>query len=258
MHAILDLGCALGGLAAGLVLYGPAAATAPPRPPATAPDDDAPGEAGGAADPAPPVGATGHDPPAAPPPPATVAGRLASGVVTGALCAAAAVRFGPVPALAPYAVLFCGLVALSVADLRVHLLPRRLLYPTAVLVAVGLTAASAAGGSWHDLWVAAVCAVAAFALFFALWWFFPRGMGFGDVRLAGLVGLALGWLGPLHLYLGLLASFVCGTLFGVVVMVVRGTGRRTKFAFGPSLAAGTVVGVLWGGTIINAWLGHGS
>ncbi len=182
--------------------------------------------------------------------------RAAAGLVGGALLAGAAARFGPAPALAPYAVLFCGLLVLSLTDLRVGLVPRVFLYPTALLVAVGLVAASALASDWHSLWVAAASAACGFAVLFALWWFFPRGMGFGDVRLAGLVGGALGWIGPYEVYLGFAAAFVLGAVTGLALALRQGTGRKTRLPFGPALAAGCVVGVLWGVPLVNLWLGR--
>ncbi len=77
-------------------------------------------------------------------------------------------------------------------------------------------------------------------------------MGFGDVRLAGLLGAGLGWLSLLHVYVGFLAAFAFGAVYGVVLMVAKGTGRKTKLPFGPALVAGAMVGVLWGTPIIHA------
>jgi leader peptidase (prepilin peptidase)/N-methyltransferase len=209
------------------------------------------GPPGGPAEEPPPDSVPGH-------PPLTLSGRLGAAAVTGVLCAALAVRFGPVPVLAAFVAFCCGGIALSVTDIRVGLIPVRILYPTLAAVSAGLVGAALADGDWHDLWVAAVAGVVVFVVFFAIWWVAPRGMGFGDVRLSGVCGLVLGWLGPLHVYVGLLCSFAVGVLWGVAVMVVRGGGRRTRFAFGPALVAGTMVGLLWGGTVIHAWLGHGS
>jgi leader peptidase (prepilin peptidase)/N-methyltransferase len=192
------------------------------------------------------------------PPPASLVGRLCTAAVTAVLFLGAAIHFGPVPELAPYCVLFCGLVVLSVTDIRVGLVPRKLLYPWLALVTVGLVGASAADAEWHRFVIAAVSGAVVFALFFAVWFALPRGMGFGDVRLAGVIALALGWLGALHVYVGLLVAFVAGSLWGVVAMLVTGGGRKTRIAFAPALAIGAVVGVLWGGSIINAWVGHGS
>lgn len=170
----------------------------------------------------------------------------------GGLCAVAAVRLGAVPQLAPYCVLAGGLVAIAVADLRVGLVPRKLLYPTLLLVATGLVCASAADGAWRPLADALIGGVGAFAVFYGLWAIYRRGLGFGDVRLAGLCGGALGWLGFAPLYLGFLASFVIGALVGIGVLVLR---RTRRFPFAPALAVGTMAGVLWGVWAGHAWLG---
>lgn len=175
-------------------------------------------------------------------------------VATGALLALVALRLGGVPQLAAYCVLFAGLVAVSIVDLRVGLVPRRVLYPTLAATAAGLLAASAADGDTIRLAWAAIGGVAAFVVFTAVWWLFPRGMGFGDVRMAGVCGMALGWLGFEQLYVGFLAAFVLGLVFGLGNLAVRHT---TRFPFAPALAAGTAVGVLWGGYLGGLWLHPG-
>lgn len=178
-------------------------------------------------------------------------------LVTGALCALAAHHFGAVPVLAAYAVLFAGLVELSVIDLRIMRVPRWILYPLGALVLVALTAACATDGQWRPLGDAAIGGVLALAVFFAIWWVYPTGMGMGDVRLAGVIGLGLGWLGLFHVYVGFVVGLVAGSVFGLVLMLVRGTGRKTRLPLVPSLSLGAVVGVVWGSQIINAWFpGH--
>jgi leader peptidase (prepilin peptidase)/N-methyltransferase len=181
-----------------------------------------------------------------------------SSLITGGLFAGAAAHFGHRPQLAAYCVLFATLVALSVVDLRVGLVPRRMLYPLSAAMVAALVGASASGGTWRAIGDAAIGAAAAFAVLFAVWWIRPSGLGLGDVRLAGTIGAALGWLGLLHVYVGFLVAFVCGALGGIGLMLVRGTGRKTKMPFAPALGVGAVVAVLWGGPIINLWLpGHG-
>lgn len=175
-------------------------------------------------------------------------------LVTGALWALAALRVGDVPSLAAYCALFGALVAVSLTDLRTGLVPRALLYPAAAVVGIGLVAASAQDHAWRPLLDAVIGGAAAFGLFGVIWWAYPRGMGFGDVRLAGLCGGALGWLGFRQLYLGFLIAFVAGAVMGLVVLAVR---RSRKFPFAPALAVGTVVGVLWGGWLGNLWLHPG-
>jgi len=199
-----------------------------------------------------------HDGLPARPVPATsgVVEKIAVVVLTAVLFGAAAVRFGAVPALAPYCVFFGGLVTLSVADIRVGLVPRKILYPTLFLMSLGLLAASAVGDDWWSMATAAIGGAIGFVAFLVLYILFPRGMGFGDVRLAGLIGVGLGWLTLTDLYSGFLCGFIAGALYGTVKMLVQGSGRKTRFPFAPGLCVGAVIGVLWGGWLASYWVLH--
>ncbi|MGC8462194.1 MAG: prepilin peptidase [Acidimicrobiales bacterium] len=182
---------------------------------------------------------------------------VVAGLVTGALAAAAAHRLGAQLTLVAYGLLFAVLVAVSVTDLSHRLVPRRLVYPGAVVVAAALVADALNEQDPRRLVGAAIGGAVAFGVFFAVWWFVPRGMGFGDVRLAGLIGLALGYLGLFDAYLGFLSAFVLGALGGVAVMVVTGSGRRTRVPFAPALAAGAVIAVLAGPHVASSLFGGG-
>ena len=172
-------------------------------------------------------------------------------LVTAAACALAAVRLGAVPQLAAYCVLAGALVVVSVTDLRTGLVPRRIVYVAVAAVGAALLAASATDHAWRPMVDALGGGAIAFVLFGVVWWISPKAMGFGDVRLAGLCGGALGWLGFAALYLGFLAAFVAGALFGVAVLSTRG---RRRFPFAPALALGTMFGVLWGPWLGGVWL----
>jgi leader peptidase (prepilin peptidase) / N-methyltransferase len=169
-----------------------------------------------------------------------------------------AVKLGTDVALAPFCILAASLVAISFVDLEYFRIPNRILYPTLMLVAPLLVLSSALDHRWGSLARAAIAAAAAFAGFFVVHVAVPKGMGFGDVRLAGLVGLSTGWLGLGHAFVAFLAAFVSGALVGVVVMVVTGGGRKTRVPFGPFLSAGAVFSVIWGGPIAHALFHHGS
>ena len=176
---------------------------------------------------------------------------VTAAVVTGALFGGTAAHFGPHLIVAPFSVLFAMLVAVSFTDLSHRLVPRRLIYGAMVLVVPLLVATAAVDSTFGRLTGAAIAGAVAFAVFFTLWWFIPRGMGFGDVRLAGAIGLTVGYLSLLHAYVAFLAGFVIGTLFGLIMMIVTGTGRRTRIPFAPSLSAGAVIAVFWGGTLAH-------
>ena len=178
-------------------------------------------------------------------------------VATAAVLAGFAVRLGTDTALAPYAVLAIGLVAMSAVDLERFIIPNRILYPTLALFAPLLVVASAADHRWGSLGRAAITGAVLFAAFFAVHLAVPRGMGFGDVRLAGLLGLATGWFGYGHAFVGFFAAFVLGAVIGIGVMAVTGGGRKTRIPFGPFLAAGAVVAVVWGTPLANALFHRG-
>jgi leader peptidase (prepilin peptidase)/N-methyltransferase len=174
-------------------------------------------------------------------------------VATGALWAAVGLRFGwswTTPAIDAFV---AGLVALACIDLERYLLPKRVVYPTAVTSAAFLVAATLSGRQWDRFGVALIGAALAFGLFFALHWYNPRWLGFGDVRLAAVIGLVLGWLGLPYLLVGLVTANLSGL---VVAGVLLGTGRMkrdTPIPYGVFLSAGSVIAVLAGDPMAR-WL----
>jgi leader peptidase (prepilin peptidase) / N-methyltransferase len=207
---------------------------------------------------------SGVDPPVATrvvhllPPGGSTARTAGAALATGVLFGSAALRFGWHVILAPYCVFFAMLVTIAVTDLTHRLVPRRLVYGGMALIVPLLVVTAGQAGTWHDLLGSVVAGALAFGLFFAVWWFVPRGMGFGDVRLAGAIGFTVGYLSLLHAYLAFLAGFVVGMLFGLAVIAVSSSGRRTRIPFAPSLGAGAVIAVLWGGHLAHGLFHSGS
>ena len=149
-----------------------------------------------------------------------------------------------------------GLLALAAVDLERFLLPRAILYPTALLVTAGLFTAAGASHRWERLGTAAACGAAAFAVFFAINFVRPAWMGFGDVRLAGLIGLALGWLGPWYVVVAFFAANLSGAAVGIALMLGGRANRRTALPYGVFLAAGSVLAILVAGPIIHWYRDH--
>ncbi len=181
----------------------------------------------------------------------------AAAVLTGALFYALAVHVGADIELAPYCVFVAFLVAVSFTDLSHRMVPRWLVYGATALIVPLLVATAGIDARWHSLIGSAIGGVVAFGVFFAVWWFVPRGMGYGDVRLAGVIGIATGFLSLLHAYLAFLAGFVLGMLFGVVLMIGASTGRKTRIPFAPALAVGAVLAVFYGGHVAHSLFGTG-
>jgi leader peptidase (prepilin peptidase) / N-methyltransferase len=145
-------------------------------------------------------------------------------------------------------------VALAVIDWRTRLLPKRLVLPaTGIAILLGLVGWAVARDP-DDLVRAAIGLVAVRSFFWVLWWFHSAGMGFGDVRLAALLGFALGHLGVGELVVGVYSGFLVFALPGVLLAIVRRDRAllKTAYPFGPFMLAGALVGVLVGAP---AWAG---
>ncbi len=174
-------------------------------------------------------------------------------LATAALFALVAWRLPTLWALPSYLVVVAGLVILSAIDFEHKRLPAAIVYLTALVAAPLLVLASGMTGKWNALLVGLVAAAACFAVFFAVFIAVPKGMGFGDVRLAGLCGGWLGWLGASVVPVGIVVSFV---LAGVPAMVLLARGKATRksaIAFGPFLAGGTVFAICFGRLVAHAW-----
>jgi len=135
-------------------------------------------------------------------------------LLTAMLFAGAAVRFGYDWSLPAFLVLLAGLLSLAFTDLEHFLLPVRIVYPVGVLLAALLVGAAAMESSWSRLGVATACGAVAFTIFFALNFANSKWMAFGDVRLAGVIGLGLGWLGARIALLGFFLAFLLGSVSG--------------------------------------------
>jgi len=171
--------------------------------------------------------------------------------LVGALFAGVGLRFGISWTGVGEAALAAGLVVLAFIDLEHLLLPKKIVYATLTVVAVVFVAGAATGTQWHRLLVAAISAVVPWALFFVINFVSPRAMGFGDVRLALLIGFGLGWLGAGYAFLGFIGASVLGSVVGVTMIALGKAGRRTPIPFGTFLAAGAVVAVLAGAPVVN-------
>jgi leader peptidase (prepilin peptidase)/N-methyltransferase len=145
-------------------------------------------------------------------------------------------------------------IALALIDLDTHRLPNVLVLPTYVVGAVLLTAAAAFSGQWGMLASAAIGLAGLGIGYLLLALVRPGAMGMGDVKLAGALGLFLGWLGPESLAVGAIAGFLLGGGAGVVLLL-RGAGRGASLAFGPWLLGGAWIGILAGPVIADAYLG---
>jgi len=167
-------------------------------------------------------------------------------VACAALFAGTAARFGYEWVVPAFLALFAGLLALSVIDVQTLRLPKAVVYVDSIIVAALLLLATAITHTWHQFGVGVICAAVWFVLFFGLNFASPRMLGFGDVRLAPVLGLALGWLGVGYVVLGFLAANLIGAVIGVVLIASKRMSRNEQIPYGVFLAAGCAVAVFAG------------
>ena len=148
------------------------------------------------------------------------------------------------------AALACAL--LIRVDLAVHRIPNAIVAPAYPLVLGCFAISAALGGGFSDLLRAALAGLALAGTFLLLALIAPSGMGLGDVKLAGLLGIVLGWYGWEQVLTGGIAAFVLGGLFAIALLIFARATPKTTVAFGPWLVAGAVVGVLSGPAILGA------
>lgn len=173
------------------------------------------------------------------------------------LWALAAARFGPTWELPVYLVFFSVLLVLSVIDLELYLLPNRITYPAMLVSVVAIPVLSYAlrHDPAHAIRSAFVGGLgyAGFLLFMTLFYELvirKEGMGMGDVKLAVVLGIWVGWINLYLVFYAVTIACVLGAVIGVVIMAVRRDNRA--FPFGPWLALGAIVSILYSEQILDS------
>jgi leader peptidase (prepilin peptidase) / N-methyltransferase len=175
-------------------------------------------------------------------------------VGTAALFAAVAVRFGPSVEMPAYLYLVSVGVALTLIDFNMRRLPDSVILPSYVLTVVLLMPAGATAADWHAALRALAGTVALLTLFFALALAYPNGLDFGDVKLAGLVGLYLGWLSWNALFVTAVGTLVIACFGGVMAVLTKHATRNFAVPLGPCLVSAAVLALFVTAPISN-WYG---
>jgi leader peptidase (prepilin peptidase) / N-methyltransferase len=178
---------------------------------------------------------------------------------TGLACAAMAIRFGPSPELPAFCYLARIGVPLAVIDARCQRLPDALTLPSypVALALLGFAALLLPDGAGHFRGALAGMALA-WGVFVLQVFLYPAGLGWGDVKLSGLLGLYLGWLGggwlgggglggwlnQGALVVGLFLGYLFAAAAGLALIATRRASRKSRLPFGPYLLAGTLTAIL--------------
>lgn len=146
-------------------------------------------------------------------------------------------------------------IALAMIDIDVKRLPNSLVLSSWAVVAVGLAVTAGVEGSWDQLASAGLGALAMGAAYLLLAVIYPAGMGMGDVKLAVLLGMVLGWFGVAQVAVGFFAGFLLGAIWGLVLIGSKRGGRKTALPFGPFMIAGSWAALVWGSAIAQWYSG---
>ncbi|HEX9066289.1 MAG TPA: prepilin peptidase [Streptosporangiaceae bacterium] len=162
-------------------------------------------------------------------------------LVTAAVLALLAASIGPQPALAAFGYLAVAGVALAQVDTAAQRLPDRLTLPAYPAVVLLLALAAAAGHAWPAFGRALLAGLVLAAAYLVLGLASRGQLGGGDIKLAGLLGLALGWLSWGAVLAGAALGFVLAAAAGLVLLATRRASRRTMVSFGPYMLTGALI-----------------
>jgi leader peptidase (prepilin peptidase)/N-methyltransferase len=177
--------------------------------------------------------------------------RAGSSIACAAAAGAIGGATGWTPALSFLLFLVPVGVALAVVDWRTRRLPTKVIAPTYFVVAPLAVLAAWAADDWSRAVGALIGWAAAGGLYLLMWLIYPAGMGYGDVRLSGILGIALGWLGWPELLVGIWTGFLLGGVGGALLALLRIVDRKAS-PFGPFMLLGALAGIVLGPQV-GAW-----
>jgi leader peptidase (prepilin peptidase) / N-methyltransferase len=171
---------------------------------------------------------------------------LVLAAISGLLPAYVLHQVGWSPNALPPLLLLIGLIQLAYCDLTRRLLPKTLVHALSLVVIASGVLVAAGTSEWHRLLIAALGALAAFALFFAVNLMNPRWMAFGDVRLSLVFGFGLAWVSPMALLQAFLYANILALVIGTALIALHRADRRSALPFGVYMALGAgLVLLMW-------------
>jgi leader peptidase (prepilin peptidase)/N-methyltransferase len=164
------------------------------------------------------------------------------GALTGGIVG---LQIGWQPVLVAWVFLSVIGVLLGYVDAQTRLLPTWIIAPSYGVLLALLVVAGLVDGDGDALIRSGLGWLAIGGFYFVMWFIYPKGLGYGDVRLSGLLGLALGYLGWSQVLVGMYAGFLLGGVGGGLLSLVKVFDRK-RYPFGPFMLLGALVGLVWG------------
>ena len=177
-------------------------------------------------------------------------------LTTAVLFVAMALRLGDLhqlPALPAFLIFAAAGVALTMIDVDVQRLPNSIVLPLYPILVLALAIAALTQHHPNALLRAVIGLAALYAFYYAMAFAYPAGMGFGDVKLAGPIGLMLAYLSYRALIIGAFAAFLLGGLYGVAVIALSRGSRKSRIPFGPFMILGALVAIFASQEIWHAY-----
>ena len=179
-------------------------------------------------------------------------------LVTAVLFVALTMRIAELNLLAalPAVLYFTAMgISLAVIDVDAGRLPNVIVYPSYPVVAALLVLAAFAQQDSSALFRAGIGALTLFLAYFAVAYLYPAGMGFGDVKLAGIIGGVLAFISYPVLAVGAFAAFLIGSVVGVTKIVRHRQPAGSSIAFGPFMIAGALLSIFVGSAVAEFYSG---
>lgn len=145
-------------------------------------------------------------------------------------------------------------IVLALIDMDTHTLPNRIVIPSYIIGILLLGLTGVVSGNYGAIARALVGMISLGLFYFGMALIYPGGMGMGDVKFAGVLGLFLGYLGWGVLLVGAFSAFVLGGIFAIALMIFRRAGRKSGIPFGPWMLTGAWVGVFFSTSIVQQYL----
>jgi leader peptidase (prepilin peptidase)/N-methyltransferase len=173
---------------------------------------------------------------------------------TASVFAGLAAKFGASATLPAFLYLGAIGVALTLIDLDTKRLPDVITLPSYPVGVALLSLAALGEPGWGPLVRGLIGLAAMYGFYFLLVLLYPKGMGLGDVKLAGVLGLYTGFLGWGAWAVALFGGFLFGGVVSIGLVLTGRAGRKSKVPFGPFMVAATMVAVFVGEPLARAYL----
>ena len=145
-------------------------------------------------------------------------------------------------------------IALALIDLDVHKLPNVIVVPAYAVSAALFAAASVLSGDFGPLIGSGIAMAGLFLAYLVMALVYPGGMGLGDVKLAGVLGIYLGWAGWGAVAVGAFSAFLLAGVFSIILIATKRAGRKSGIPFGPWMFAGAWLGIVIGNSVFASYL----